>query len=128
MTSNASGAGGQEQDGVWHDAANTAPETDPIDEQLRRGSADKKPTVHGELRAIESVGAWSGASLVTHLKAPAIASVERETWLAYGAQGASKAGDVDHKTQQRQSLGAGGLMRGGPGGGGAWTLGIWGAL
>ncbi|KAK4156378.1 hypothetical protein C8A00DRAFT_41157 [Chaetomidium leptoderma] len=115
---------GDEQDGVWHDAANTVPEADLIEEQLKRGT-DRRPRVEGEMRAIESLGAWSGASLVTHLKAPAIATIDREVWLLHGAAGASKAGDVDHKTQ-RQSLGPGGLMRGSAAGS-AWTLGVWGA-
>jgi actin-related protein len=115
---------GEEQDGVWHDAANMVPETDLIEEQLKRGT-DRRPRVQGELRAIESLGAWSGASLVTHLKAPAIATIDREVWLQHGAAGASKPSDVDPKTQ-RQSLGAGGLMRGAAAGS-AWTLGVWGA-
>jgi actin-related protein len=119
-----SSGGGEEQDGVWHDAANMVPETDLIEEQLKRG-ADRRPRVQGELRAIESLGAWSGASLVTHLKAPAIATIDRDVWLQHGAAGASKPSDVDHKTQ-RQSLGAGGLMRGSAAGS-AWTLGVWGA-
>jgi hypothetical protein len=120
-------AGGEEQDGVWHDAADTAPEVDPIEEQLKRGT-EKKPLVQGELRAIESLGAWSGASLITHLKAPAIATIDREIWLQHGAAGASKAADVDHKSDktQRQSLGPGGLMRGSAAGS-SWTLGVWGA-
>jgi actin-related protein len=115
--------GSEGEDGVWHDAANTVPEVDPVEEQLKRGP-DKRPRVQGELRAIESLGAWSGASLATHLKAPAIAAVDREIWLQHGAAGASRASDVDHKTQ-RQSLGPGGLMRGSAAGS-AWTLGIWG--
>ncbi len=116
--------GGEEQDGVWHDAANTVPEVDPIDEQLKR-RVDPQPRVEGEMRAVESLGAWSGASLVTHLKIPAVATIDREVWLLHGAAGAGKASDVDHKTQ-RQSLGPGGLIRGSAAGS-AWTLGVWGA-
>ncbi|KAK4101830.1 actin-like ATPase domain-containing protein [Parathielavia hyrcaniae] len=115
---------GEEQDGVWHDAANMVPEMDLIDEQLQRGT-DRRPRVQGTLRAVESLGAWSGASLVTHLKAQAIATIDRDVWLQHGAAGSSKPSDVDHKTQ-RQSLGAGGLMRGSAAGS-AWTLGVWGA-
>ncbi|KAK3344357.1 hypothetical protein B0T25DRAFT_324713 [Lasiosphaeria hispida] len=115
---------GEEQDGVWHDAANTTPEVDPVEEQLRRGS-DKRPRVHGEMRAVESLGAWSGASMISYLKAPAIATIDRDIWLQQGAAGATNASDIDPKTQ-RQSLGAGGLIRGAAPGS-AWTLGIWGA-
>ncbi|KAL2147958.1 hypothetical protein VTI28DRAFT_13 [Corynascus sepedonium] len=119
-------SGSEEEDGIWHDAANTIPKIDTIDEQLRRG-ADEIPPVQGEMRAIESLGAWSGASLVTHLKASAVATIDRELWLQHGAAGASRAIDVDYRTQ-RQSLGAGGLIRGSVGHHTNWTLGIWGAL
>jgi len=116
---------GREQDGVWDDGAPSAPEPDPIEEQLNRGN-DKRPRVEGEMRAIESLGAWGGASLVTHLKTQAIATIDREIWLLHGAAGAGRPSEVDHKTQ-RQSLGAGGLIRGSVAGSAAWTLGVWGA-
>ncbi|KAM7220893.1 hypothetical protein V8F06_003787 [Rhypophila decipiens] len=115
---------GGEQDGVWHDAANVTHESDPIEEQLKKGT-DKRPRVEGELRAIESVGTWSGASLMTHLKIAAVATIDRELWLQHGVLGACKPGDVDSKAHQRQSIGAGGLMRG-AGGSSSWTLGVWG--
>lgn len=115
---------GEEQDDVWHDAANTIPEVDMIEEQVKRGT-EKRPRVQGQMRAVESLGAWGGASLATHLKAPAVAVIDRELWLLHGATGASKAGEVDHKTQ-RQSLGPGGLMRASVAGS-SWTLGVWGA-
>jgi len=114
--------GGEEQDGVWHDAANTTPEVDPVDEQLKRGH-DRKMQVRGKLRAVESLGAWSGASLITQLKAPAIATIDRDIWQQQGAAGASKAGDVDPKGQ-RQSVGP--AIRGATSGS-PWTLGVWGA-
>lgn len=119
------GSNGSEQDGVWHDAANVVPEVDPIEEQLKKGM-DKRPRVEGELRAVESAGAWSGASLITHLKIAAVATIDRDLWLYHGALGASKPGEVDSKATQRQSLGAGGLMRGAPTSS-SWTLGAWGA-
>ncbi|KAK0651508.1 hypothetical protein B0T16DRAFT_322284 [Cercophora newfieldiana] len=119
------GAGGEEQDGVWHDAANTVPEVDPVEEQLRR-SRDRKEhlQVHGKMRAVESLGAWSGASLVTQLKAAAIATVDRDVWQQQGTAGASRAGDVDTKSQ-RQSVGP--AIRGATSGS-SWTLGVWGAV
>ncbi|KAL1838193.1 hypothetical protein VTJ49DRAFT_2950 [Mycothermus thermophilus] len=132
---------GEERDGVWHDHDHSAapaasymePEPDPIEEQLKRGSgsgsgsgSDQRTSVRGELRVIESVGAWSGASLATHLKTMAVATIDREVWLQHGATGASKPSEVDHKVQ-RQSLGPGGLMRGSAAGG-AWTLGVWGSV
>ncbi|KAK4205735.1 hypothetical protein QBC40DRAFT_270777 [Triangularia verruculosa] len=117
------GASGQEQDGVWHDAANTAHDECPVEEQLKRGQ-DKRPRVQGKMRAIESVGAWSGASLIAHLKAAPVSTVEREAWLQYGAVGASKPSEVDQKSA-RQSFGPGGLMRGSAASN-SWTLGVWG--
>lgn len=112
----------EEQDGVWHDAANTAPEVDPVEEQLKKGR-DKRVQVRGLLRSIESLGPWSGASLITQLKAPAVATIDRDVWQQQGAAGASKASDVDPRSQ-RQSLGPG-LMRGSSST--SWTLGLWGA-
>ncbi|KAK4187601.1 hypothetical protein QBC35DRAFT_498378 [Podospora australis] len=114
----------EELDGVWHDAANALMEVDPIEEQLKRGR-DNRPVFQGKMRAIESVGAWSGASLVAQLKASPVSTIDREIWLQHGAAGASKAGEVDQKSS-RQSLGAGGLIRGSASGA-SWTLGVWGA-
>ncbi len=116
-----------EQDGVWHDAANAAPEKDPVEEQFRKvqGVRDTRPIVQGQLRAIESLGPWSGASLVTQLKMPAIATIDRELWAQQGVAGASKPGEVDLKTTQRQSMGPGNLMRSAAAGTN-WTLGAWG--
>ncbi|KAK5660636.1 hypothetical protein OQA88_11998 [Cercophora sp. LCS_1] len=117
------GGNSEEQDGVWHDAANTAPEVDPVEEQLKKGR-DKRPQVHGLLRSVESLGPWSGASLIAQLKVPAVATIDRDVWQQQGAAGASKAGDVDSRSSQRQSLGPG-LMRGSSSA--SWTLGLWGA-
>lgn len=117
-------AEGSEDDGVWRDVATEAPEKNAIDEQLERRKAT--PPVQGQLRAVESLGPWSGASLACQLKVLAMANIERETWLQHGISGASKPCEVDVKAQQRQSLGPGGLMRGAGGQEKAWTLGVWG--
>jgi actin-related protein len=115
-----------EEDEVWHDAANASQEKDPIEEQLRKAGRTS-PGAHGELRCVESLGAWSGGSLLAQLKVPAIAAIDRDSWLQQGLAGASRPSEVDFKTQQRQSMGAGGLMRSASAGSN-WTLGIWGAL
>ena len=120
------GGGGEGEDDVWHDAANASQEKDPFEEQLRRGGRIT-PGPQGELRCVESLGAWSGGSLVTQLKVPAIATIDRELWLQQGLAGASRPSEVDFKTQQRQSMGAGGLMRNASAGSN-WTLGVWGAI
>lgn len=120
------GGVGHEQDGVWVDAPSDAQqEPDPIAEQLRKRK-DEKPKLQGQLRAIESLGAWSGASLLNLLKVPTLATVDRETWREQGVSGASRPGEVDQKVAQRQSMGAGGLMRNAAGTN--WTLGVWGYL
>lgn len=120
------GVGGHEQDGVWVDAPSVAqPEQDQIEEQLRK-KKDEKPKLQGQLRAIESLGAWTGASLLNLLKVPTLATVEREAWREQGVSGASRPGEVDYKVAQRQSMGAGGLMRSVAGAN--WTLGVWGYL
>lgn len=120
------GSVGHEQDGVWVDAPPDArQEPDQIEEQIRK-KKDEKPRLQGQLRAIETLGAWTGASLLNLLKAPALATVERETWREQGVSGASRPGEVDHKVAQRQSMGAGGLMRSVAGAN--WTLGVWGYL
>lgn len=120
------GGGGHEVDGMWVDAPKQErePQLDPIDDQLRKGRQDK-PRLQGQLRAIESLGPWSGASLLNLLKIPALATVERETWREQGIAGASRPTEVDHKVAQRQSMGAGGLMRNTNAN---WTLGVWGYL
>jgi hypothetical protein len=114
------------EDEVWHDAANASQEKDPIEERVRKGG-HITPGPQGELRCVESLGPWSGGSLVTQLKVPAIATVDREVWLQQGLAGASRPSEVDVRTQQRQSMGAGGLMRNASAASN-WTLGIWGAV
>lgn len=120
------GGGGHEVDGMWVDAPQQErePEVDPIDDQLRKGRQEK-PRLQGQLRPIECLGPWSGASLLNLLKIPALATVERETWREHGIAGASRPSEVDHKVAQRQSMGAGGLMRNTNAN---WTLGVWGYL
>ncbi|KAG8160223.1 hypothetical protein KVR01_009759 [Diaporthe batatas] len=126
-TGDTGGGGGHEVDGMWVDAPKQErePELDPIDDQLRKGRHQEKPGLQGQLRAVESLGAWSGASLLNLLKLPALATVERETWREQGIMGASRPTEVDHKVAQRQSMGAGGLMRNTNAN---WTLGVWGYL
>lgn len=119
------GVTGHEQDGVWVDAPSDAQtEVIKIEEELRRRK-DERSQAHGELRAIESLGAWSGASLLNLLRVPALATVERDTWREQGINGASRPSDVDHKVAQRQSMSAGGLLRNANT---SWTLGVWGYL
>ncbi|KAI9746158.1 MAG: hypothetical protein M1818_000839 [Claussenomyces sp. TS43310] len=106
-------------------AAVDTQEADPIEEQFRQGGkSGSNSNVQGALRAVFSMGAWSGASLLSHLKVPAVSLVEREQWLQHGAAGASKQNEVT-MICTRQSIGPGGL-RAGAGDRTSWTLGSWG--
>ncbi|KIH91463.1 hypothetical protein SPBR_01445 [Sporothrix brasiliensis 5110] len=140
-------------DGVWHDAANARPEIDPVEEELRKtrmrsdstapavsgGQPQQQGHINGQMRAAETLGAWSGASLLAQLRVPALAVVDKEQWTQQGGVlSAVRPSDVDAKQQmQRQSMGHGGLLRSvvGGGSGGAsgsgtasWTLGSWGVV
>ncbi|KAJ1338268.1 actin-related protein 10 [Microdochium nivale] len=115
---------------------------DQVEEMIRRDK-NYKPATQGTLRAIETLGAWCGASMAAQLKVPAIAVVDRELWAQHGAAGAVRAADVDakvsaaavtqqqqhhHHHNQRQGLAPGAMLRAGQGAGAsAWTLGVWGS-
>lgn len=108
-------------------AATLEPEQDPVERKLHK-YRKQAPPVQGQIRALHSLGPWSGASLTSHLKIPALATIDRELWIQQGANGASKPSEVDMKAQSRQSVGAGGLIRGSGGHHTNWTLGAWGAM
>lgn len=121
-------SGGDASEGFTTEAGTVESQEDAVEAKIARN----RPVPHqfqGQLRAVHSLGAWAGASLLCQLKVPAMATVERELWLQQGANGASRPSEVDVKAQQRQSMGVTGLMRGGAGGHHAsWTLGVWGAV
>ena len=100
------------------------PEPNPYEDKLRRElNKGSRPCVQGTLRAVESMGPWSGGSILSQLKIPAVSIVEREQWLQHGISGATKQSEIS--SDQRQSLGPGGL-RTGQGERFSWTLGPWG--
>ncbi|OAA78330.1 Actin-like protein [Akanthomyces lecanii RCEF 1005] len=105
----------------------TQTEEDAIEAKLAR-NRKVLPQFQGQLRVLHSLGPWAGASLLCQLKIPAMATVDKELWLQQGAGGASRPGDVDIKMQQRQSMGAGGLIRASGGHHVNWTLGLWGSI
>lgn len=122
-----SDSSGYDSDGLRSESGTT----DSLEDQVEAKIARNRPMRHqfqGQLRAVHSLGAWAGASLLCQLKIPAMATVDRELWLQQGANGASRPSEVDVKHQQRQSMGAGGLIRGSGGHHSNWTLGIWGSL
>lgn len=95
-----------------------------IEQDLKREASKGTPaTVSGCLRAVDSLGAWSGGSLLSQLKIPAVSIVERESWLQQGASGASRSAEIS-VASQRQSMGPGAL-RTGAGDRSSWTLGLW---
>ncbi|KAK2590153.1 hypothetical protein QQS21_012164 [Conoideocrella luteorostrata] len=120
-------SGGDESDGIRSETGTTESQEDAIEAKIAR-NRPVQPQFQGQLRAIHSLGPWAGASLLCQLKIPAMAIVDRELWLQQGANGASRPSEVDVKTQQRQSMGASGLIRGSGGHHTNWTLGIWGTL
>jgi actin-related protein len=106
-------------------AAFVQQEHDPIEEGLKReASKGTKPVEQGSLRAVESLGAWAGGSLISQLKIPAISIVDRDQWLQHGAAGASRSSEINMATH-RQSMGPGAFKSGG-GDRSSWTLGLWG--
>ena len=110
---------------ITNSAALIDQESDPIQEQLKREASKRtKPVEHGHLRAVESLGAWSGGSLLSQLKVPAVSIIDREQWLQHGAAGASRTAEVSAGTQ-RQSMGPG-SFKAVAGERSSWTLGLWG--
>ena len=100
-------------------------EHDSIEEGLKRESSKGTNSVEqGRLRAVESLGAWAGGSLISQLKIPAISIVDRDQWLQHGAAGASRSNEVNIAAQ-RQSMGPGAFKSVG-GDRSSWTLGLWG--
>lgn len=85
-------------------------------EKLKRATVE----VGGEVRGVETLGAWAGGSLVASLKVKGVVEIERDTFLANGLAGAKRESDMVAATQ-RMSLGA----RTALGEKNAWTLGNW---
>jgi Actin len=79
------------------------PERDQIEEKLRREDAlYSKALMHGNVRGVESLGAWVGGSLVSNLKVKGVVEVEREKFLMHGGlAGASKEHEVSMNVPQR---------------------------
>ncbi|KAI1382770.1 actin-like ATPase domain-containing protein [Hypoxylon trugodes] len=103
-------------------------EVDQVEEMIKKDK-NYKPTIQGTFRVLDSLGPWCGTSMATQLKVPALATIDRELWLQQGVNGACRPNEVDVKAQQRQSMGAGGLIRGQASQASSnWTLGVWGTL
>ncbi|TAQ86224.1 hypothetical protein B7494_g5435 [Chlorociboria aeruginascens] len=100
-------------------------ELDPIEDQVKREANKGVPPIeYGYLRAVDSLGAWCGASLLSQLKIPAVSVIDREQWLQHGAAGASRNPEVSI-ANQRQSMGPN-SFKAAAGDRSSWTLGLWG--
>ncbi|TQS37638.1 hypothetical protein Golomagni_01882 [Golovinomyces magnicellulatus] len=100
-------------------------EVDPITEKLSRESRKgQHPISTGNLRVVNSLGAWAGGSLLSQMKIQAVSVIEREQWTQHGAAKLSRLNESSHNSQ-RQSMGPGAL-RSSVGERSSWTLGIWG--
>ncbi|KAL8893260.1 MAG: hypothetical protein Q9192_005445 [Flavoplaca navasiana] len=95
---------------------------DEITEKLEKEKAKRCPAeTVGEVRGVETLGAWAGGSLVASLKVKGVVEIERDVFLANGIAGARRESEMVAATQ-RMSLGA----RTGLGEKNGWTLGNWG--
>ncbi|KAF2119483.1 actin-related protein-like protein RO7 [Lophiotrema nucula] len=101
-------------------------EIDQIDIKLSHLAIRNGPpptcSVGGTIRGVDSLGAWAGASLVAQLRIKGIVEIEREKFLQYGLQGASREKEIS-VVPQRQSMGPG--VGRGAGERASWTLGVW---
>ncbi|QSZ29507.1 hypothetical protein DSL72_004021 [Monilinia vaccinii-corymbosi] len=110
-------------------AGHRSPEPDSIAFTINARSArNDAQEERGTIRAVESLGVWSGASLLSQLKIPAVSSVDREFWMQYGMSGANRNAEVSVAAGAgaRSSIGPG-AFKSGVGEKGSWTLGLWGS-
>lgn len=111
-----------------HDVLPPPEEKDYVEARLRKQWAKHAAParVAGVLRAVDSLGAWAGASLLTSLKVKGFVEIEREKFMSQGLTGASREAEGSVVPQQRgSSLGLVGATKSGTGGQGGWTLGGW---
>ncbi|KAF2278952.1 actin-like ATPase domain-containing protein [Westerdykella ornata] len=103
------------------------PEVDAMDVKLANMALKHGPppacNAGGEIRGVETLGVWAGASLVAQLRVRGIVEIDRERFLKDGLFGASMEKEVS-VVPQRQSMGPGVVGRGG-GDRASWTLGVW---
>jgi actin-related protein len=101
------------------------PGKDYIEEKLQKQQAkEAPPIVQGELREVESLGAWSGASLLSSMKIKGLVEIERDRFLQHGLAGAQREGEVSVVSKRTTSYGAG--LSKAAGDRTSWTLAGWG--
>lgn len=95
--------------------------TDELTEKIEKEKMKRmKAAVAGEIRGVETLGAWAGGSLVAGLKVKGVVEIERDTFLSNGLGGVRRESEMTSATQ-RMSLGARGSLDSKTG----WTLGAW---
>ncbi|KIW02679.1 uncharacterized protein PV09_06116 [Verruconis gallopava] len=109
-------------------------DANPIDSKLASLTLkDAIPTpAKGTLRAVNTLGAWAGASLATNLRIRGVVELERDRFLSHGLVGGAVPGSVKpgvsnaavetSYARTRQSLGANAKLGEKSGG---WGLGVW---
>ena len=65
-------------------ARNAPQERDEVAEKLQRGVLKRGITIQGEVRGVQTLGAWAGASLVASLKVDAAFEVKRDDFFKNG--------------------------------------------
>ncbi|KAL8634380.1 MAG: hypothetical protein Q9228_008026 [Teloschistes exilis] len=95
--------------------------TDEMTEKIEKEKMRRmKAAVAGEIRGVETLGAWAGGSLVAGLKVKGVVEIERDAFLSNGLGAARRESEMTSATQ-RMSLGARASLDSKTG----WTLGAW---
>jgi hypothetical protein len=106
-------------------------DTNPIDTKLASlalNAASPTPPA-GTLRAVNTLGAWAGASLVSNLRIKGVVEIERERFMSHGLVGGAVPGSIkpgvvegnQSYAKSRQSFGPGVKLDKNQG----WNLGVW---
>ena len=80
-----------------------------------------EPVVSGEIRGIETLGAWAGGSLLASLRIKGVVEIEKEVFLQYGLAGARRDA-ADSNVGPLKALGPSAPKAGDRT---TWTLGAW---
>lgn len=96
---------------------------DPYEERIHQAILKStKPEKHGEIRGIETMGAFAGASLATALRVKSLVEIERDVFLQHGLAGPRT--DRDSTSARTKSLG-GAFQKLPTVDSSSWTLGAW---
>ena len=96
-----------------------------VQKQRNKENAQQGVPIQDQIRVLESLGAWAGASLLTSLKVRGVVEIERNKFLEHGMAGASREMEVSVVPQQRTAS-HGSTTATKAGERSSWTLGSWG--